>query len=78
MAREEVIGGQGSDGEMESRAKDVIIARKEEARVPRAPNVSSEKGTRRKVEEEERVEYLEILRDSARVAELSCTDGRER
>ena len=49
MAREEVIGGR-EETEIESRAKDVSIERKDEARVPRAPKVSIEKGTKRKVE----------------------------
>ena len=50
IAREEAIGGHGRE-EMESRARESRIARKEEALGPRAPNVSIEKGTRENSEE---------------------------
>ena len=47
MAREEEMGGDGRDEEMESRAMEERMRRKEEARGARAPKVSRANGTRR-------------------------------
>lgn len=78
VASEGARGGQGSEGEMESRARAERERRKEEARGAKAPRVSRAKGTRRREEEVGKEEYLEILRASACLAVLSGTGERER
>jgi len=45
-ARAGAIGGDESDGEIESRARELSLRMKAKALRPIAPNVSSEKGTR--------------------------------
>ena len=52
--------------------------RKELARGAKAPEVSREKGTRRREAEVGKEEYLEILRASARLAEPREVGARER